>query len=240
MKYLFIFLLISSLEAQEIISLKEIKSIALSIPEPSDVAVSFDGKSLFIVSDHGGLYETDWDGKVLRSTTTNLVDAEGVYADEQYVYVVEERNRFIKKYLISDFSLVSTNYIPYEGGRNKSFEGITKTNENQYLLFTEKEPVWMFILDKDLKEISRTQWNVPGDVSSACWNSKSLWLLSDEKAELWLTDWKKGTIIKRYKLPVLNPEGLAFLPDGRLLILSDDGHRLYFFNDPKTSSYEVK
>jgi uncharacterized protein YjiK len=220
--------------------LKPSKSIALNIPEPSDICVAANGKTLFIVSDDGGLYETDLEGKVLRSITLDLTDAEGVYADNENIYLVEERNRFIKQYAIKDFALVNTVYVPYAGGRNKSFESIAKRSEGGFVLFTEKDPVWMFELNEQLQETGRAKWNLPGDISAATFHKNSLWLLSDERAEIWLTDIVQKCIVKRFKLPVLNPEGIAFLPNGTLLILSDDEHRLYFFNDFNTTSDEKK
>ena len=239
-KLLFVFVGLSACAQPAVSFLKPSKSISLNIPEPSDVCVAANGKTLFIVSDNGGLYETDLEGKVLRSTTTDLNDAEGVYADNENIYLVEERNRFIKQYAIKDFALVNTVYVPYEGGRNKSFESIAKRSEGGFVLFTEKDPVWMFELNEQFQETGRVKWNLPGDISAATFWKNSLWLLSDERAEIWLTDYVQKCIVKRFKLPALNPEGMAFLPNGTLLILSDDEHRLYFFNDFNAESHEKK
>jgi len=239
-KFLFIFIGLSAFAQPTLNKLKPSKSILLDIPEPSDICVSANGKTLFIVSDDGGLYETDLEGKVLRSTTTDLNDAEGVYADDENIYLVEERNRFIKQYAIKNFALVNTIYVPYEGGRNKAFESIAKRSDGGYVLFTEKDPVWMFELNEQFQETGRVKWNLLGDISSATFWENSLWLLSDERAEIWLTDVVHKSIVKRFKLPVLNPEGMAFLPNGALLVLSDDEHRLYFFNDFNAESHEKK
>jgi uncharacterized protein YjiK len=239
-KLLFVFVGLSACAQPAVSFLKPSKSIALDIPEPSDVCVAANGKTLFIVSDDGGLYETDLEGKVLRSTTLDLTDTEGVYADNENIYLVEESNRFIKQYAIKDFALVNTVYVPYPGGRNKSFESIAKRSEGGFVLFTEKDPVWMFELNEQLQETGRAKWNLPGDISAATFHNNALWLLSDERAEIWLTDLGQKSIVRRFKLPVLNPEGIAFLPNGTLLILSDDEHRLYFFNDFNTTSDEKK
>jgi uncharacterized protein YjiK len=239
-KFLFIFIGLSAFAQPTLSNLKPSKSILLDIPEPSDICVSAKGNSLFIVSDDGGLYETDLEGKILRSTRHDLVDAEGVFADKEFVYLVEERNRFIKIFTIKDFTLVKTYSVPYEGGRNKAFESITQNAQGDFLLFTEKEPVWMFELDNQFRQKGRTKWEVQGDISAATFHNNGLWLLSDERAEIWLTDYAQKRIVKRYKLPVLNPEGMAFLPNGNLLVLSDDEHRLYFFNDFNAESNEKK
>ena len=239
-KFLFVFMGLSAFAQPTLSFLKPSKSILLDIPEPSDICVSVNGNSLFIVSDDGGLYETDLEGKTLRSTTHDIIDAEGVFADKDFIYLVEERNRFVKLYSIKDFALVQTISVPYEGGRNKAFESITQNAQGDVLLFTEKEPVWMFELDNQFRQKGRTKWEVQGDISAATFHNNALWLLSDERAEIWLTDYVQKRIVKRFKLPVLNPEGMAFLPNGSLLVLSDDEHRLYFFNDFNNESYEKK
>lgn len=151
-KFLFIFISLSALAQPTLSYLKPSKSILLDIPEPSDICVSVNGNSLFIVSDDGGLYETDLEGKTLRSTTHDIIDAEGVFADKDFIYLVEERNRFVKLYSIKDFALVQTISVPYEGGRNKAFESITQNAQGDFLLFTEKEPVWMFELDNQFRQ----------------------------------------------------------------------------------------
>lgn len=232
MRLLIACLFCGNMIAQTAIKLPVLDSYSLSISEPSDIAVSKDGKSLFIVSDDGALYETDLEGNSIRSITIGIIDAEAVYADGEYVYVVEERTRLIKQYSIKEFNLIRTIEIPYQGGRNKSFESLTKSSVNEWLLFTERDPVWMFQLNSSFEIINRIKWELPGDVSAATWHKEKLWLLSDELAEVWLTDVKSHSIIKRFKLPVLNPEGIAFLPNGKMLIVSDDGHKLYVFDDP--------
>lgn len=230
-KFLFVFIGLSAFAQPTLSFLKPSKSILLDIPEPSDICVSANGNSLFIVSDNGGLYETDLEGKILRSTTHDLIDAEGVYADKEFIYLVEERNRFVKKFRVDNFENIATHFISYSGGRNKSFESITKNSEGSYLLFTEADPVWMFVLNDQLIETSRVKWDVPSDVSAATFWNKDLWLLSDESSELWKTNASSRSIIMRFSLPILNPEGIAFLANGTLLVLSDDEHKLYFFND---------
>jgi uncharacterized protein YjiK len=232
MRLLIACLFCGNMIAQTAIKLPVLESYSLSISEPSDIAVSKDGTSLFIVSDDGALYETDLKGNSIRSTKNGIIDAEAVYADGEYVYLVEERTRLIKQYSIKEFNLIRTIEIPYQGGRNKSFESLTKTSENDWLLFTERDPVWMFQLNSSFEIINRIKWELPGDVSAATWHKEKLWLLSDELAEVWLTDVKSHSILKRFKLPVLNPEGIAFLPNGKMLIVSDDGHKLYVFDDP--------
>lgn len=216
--------------AQETTHLKPIKKYNLSIPEPSDICISPDQKTIYIVSDDGGLFECNTEGVVLRKYTKDLIDAEGVYCDDQFVWVVEERTRLIKKFDRITLQLISSVYVPYEGGRNKAFESITKDKEGNWMLITERDPVWMIRYTNEFKEISRIKIPTESDVSAACRFQNKLYLLSDESAEIWETNELNGEILKKYKIPVLNPEGLAIGDDETIYVLSDDGHQLYLFN----------
>lgn len=230
MKILLFLLLPLSVFAQETIQLKPIQKINLRIPEPSDICISPDQKTLYIVSDDGGLYECDLDGKILRKYTNDIIDAEGVYCDNEHVWIVEERTRLIKKFSRASIELLSSVYIPYEGGRNKSFESITKDKNGNWILITERDPIWMIKYSNDFKEISRLKIPENTDVSAATYHQNKLYLLSDESAEIWEINEISGKVLQRYSIPVLNPEGLVFANNGNVYVLSDDGHQLIVFN----------
>jgi uncharacterized protein YjiK len=129
-----------------------------------------------------------------------------------------------------NLQLVSSVYVPYEGGRNKCFESITKDKNGNWLMITERDPVWMIRFNQDFKEISRIKIPTNSDVSAATRYQNKLYLLSDESAEIWEIEEASGAIITKYKIPVLNPEGLAIADNGNIYVLSDDGHQLIVFN----------
>jgi uncharacterized protein YjiK len=228
-KLLFLFLPLGLL-AQETVQLKALQKFNLVIPEPSDICISPDQKTIYIVSDDGGLFECNTEGKVLRKYTKDLIDVEGAYCDDQFVWIVEERTRLIKKFDRLNLQLVSSVYVPYEGGRNKCFESITKDKNGNWLMITERDPVWMIRFNQDFKEISRIKIPTNSDVSAATRYQNKLYLLSDESAEIWEIEEASGAIITKYKIPVLNPEGLAIADNGNIYVLSDDGHQLIVFN----------
>ena len=58
----------------------------INIPEPSDVCLSANKNSIYIVSDQGHLYQTDLQGKVLKQSNLTGDDFEAVYADESFIY----------------------------------------------------------------------------------------------------------------------------------------------------------
>lgn len=105
--------------------IKPIEKIALSIPEPSDIVFDSAHNGFYIVSDNGFLFKTDVSGNVLQQADYDGQDNEAVYADEEFVYAVEERSHKIVVFQKSDLSPVATYLIPYFGGRNKGYEAFT-------------------------------------------------------------------------------------------------------------------
>jgi uncharacterized protein YjiK len=217
--------------------LKHTNVIHLKIKEPSDVALSFDKKHLYIVSDDGILVETDLQGNVLRKTTNELTDAEGVYADETYIYVADESPRLISLFDVKSFEYVKSVNVPYSGGRNKGFESITFDKvRNVFYLIVEKDPKWLITLDEQLRVISQFEIHGKGDISSATIQNGKLWLLNDEYREIMVMNIDTKQMEKRYSIDVTNPEGIAFLPDGKMIVVSDDRQLMYFFNNPENLS----
>lgn len=94
----------------------------VSISEPSDICPNPLNSHYFIVSDRGFLFETDSSFKPIRRTIEMGMDYEGVFADSQYVFAVEERTRKINQYDIRTLELVKSKIIPYAGGRNSGYE----------------------------------------------------------------------------------------------------------------------
>jgi len=221
------------LSAQSAEKLKPLKSVSIAVKEPSDLCFAPDGSVMYVASDDGALVECRLDGTVLRTFAQGVVDAEAVYADNTFVYLVEERHRSIRVIDRQSWKEVRKVYIPYEGGRNKGYEALTRIAEGRFLLFTEKEPVWMLELNADLEVINRFQWKLPADVSAATWYNGTCYVLSDEAAEVWEVSLTEHQILKRFKLPLNNPEGIAFGPDGLLYVLSDDFQRMYTFKLPQ-------
>lgn len=214
--------------------LKHSNVIHLKVKEPSDIALSFDKKHLYIVSDDGILAEADLQGNVLRKTTKELTDAEGVYANETYIYVADESARLVSLFDVKSFEYVKSVSVPYTGGRNKGFESITFDNERKvFYLITEKDPKWIITLDEHLNVTSQFEFHGKGDISAATIQNGKLWLLNDEYREIMVMNIDTKQIEKRYSIDVMNPEGIAFLPDGQMIIVSDDRQLMYFFPNPE-------
>ncbi|RYZ30007.1 MAG: hypothetical protein EOP49_40160, partial [Sphingobacteriales bacterium] len=223
------------LAAQKAAHLKPERSISLDIPEPSDISVAPDGKSYFIVSDNGLLFETDTEGKVIRQADYIGMDNEAVYADDANVYTVEEAVRKLKIFDRATLKLKRTVNLPYSGGRNKGYESFTyDAITRHYIIITEKDPSYIYELDQDFKVVNEVNISkLARDFSSATFHDGFVWLLSDEDRTIFKVDPTFFEVKASWIIPIINPEGIAFDHDGNLLIQSDDMKRLYFFKNPE-------
>jgi uncharacterized protein YjiK len=218
------------------INLSYFKKVSLQIPEPSDICLSFNGQSLFIVSDQGAIFETDLSGKIIRSRKTGFDDCEAVaIRGSMEVVVVEERNRRIKLLSSKDFSDKANISIPFKGKANSGFEAITSNSKN-WFLFSEKNPASIFTLNNELKEIKQELLHVPGDISGATWHEGQLWLISDEMSAIYIMDKGLTSIAKTFTINVKNAEGIAFIDSGTIVVVSDKEESLYFFKSPLLDS----
>ena len=232
---LLILLVTTSINAQKCSKLKPTKSVSIAVPEPSDICYSAKTNTFFVVSDQGILFEIDENGKVLRKKEQKDTDFEAVYSDDKNVYAVDESNRTIYEYNITTFKKNKVTTIPYNGARNKGYESFTyDENRKKYLLITESNPAIVFELDSNFSITKQTDISdVASDISSARFYKNELFLLSDEDMTLIKVNPETFEVIQKWRIPVINPEGLAFDKNGNILITSDDMQRLFYFNNPE-------
>ncbi len=221
--------------AQKATKIKPTKFISTAIPEPSDICYSAHSDTFFVVSDDGILYETDQEGKIIRSVVENDADFEAVFADETNVYAVNERHRKVEVFNSISLKKSKTITVPFGGGRNRGYEALTfNKSKNSFILIVEKDPITLFELDVnfvvtnqiDLSKIAR-------DIAAASYYNNFLWLLSDEDRTVFKLNPNTYEVLGKWELPLINPEGLAFDKDGNLLITCDDMQRIYYFNNPE-------
>lgn len=206
------------------------KKINIDVKEPSDICVSPKGNTLYVVSDDGLLFETDFNGKVLREAAVEGVDFEGVYCNKDFVYVVDEFSRKVYQLNHADLAVVKTYHAPYSGGRNSAYEAITfNQKKGVFVLVTEKNPIWIREYDEKFNLLNEVKFTGVRDISAATFYNGYMWLLSDEDMQVLQLDASNYHVINTYKINVLNPEGLAFTDAGEMIICSDDLKRLYFY-----------
>ena len=214
--------------------LEAIDKIKLRIPEPSDICVGPDKKSFYIVSDNGTLFQTDLRGQILKKAKYRGADFEGVWYKSPYVHVADESLRQIILYDTTGLKKVASYQYSYFGARNKGWEGITwNPVRNRFVLFTERSPLMLFEVDTGYVITREEEMTQFAEVSSLTWHDNKLWILSDEERELYRVNPSTYAIETGWSVPVHNPEGVCFGPDGYLYVLSDDRAMLYIFPLPE-------
>jgi uncharacterized protein YjiK len=208
--------------------LKWLKKYSLKISEPSDICYSASTNTYFAVSDGGYLYETDENGIILRKAPYSGLDFEGVFADSSYVYVMEEMTRTIIAFDKTTLSKTGIRRVNYHGARNKGYEAITYNEAKKcFVIITERDPVWIHELDENFLVKNEIQLKKVSDISAATFYQGKLYLLSDEDHCVLQVNPLTYSIEKKYKLNVINPEGICFAPDGTMKIISDDMGMLF-------------
>ena len=230
----FVVLFSFCISAQKTTTIKPTKFVATAIPEPSDICYNANSDTFFVVSDDGVLFETDLSGKIIRSSKENDADFEAVYADDTYVYAIDERHRKIYTYNRTSLQKSKTITVPFGGGRNRGYEAFTYNKaKNTFVLVVEKDPITLLELDADFNiknEVNLSK--IARDIAAASFHDGFLWLLSDEDRMVLKLNPISYEVTAKWKLPVINPEGLAFDKDGNLIITCDDMQRMYYFSNP--------
>lgn len=225
------------LSAQRTPPLERLAQVNVQVQEPSDMAIAhMDGPArFFVVSDNGWVALMDAEGRILRRSGEVAYDLEGALLHAGELMVVDERSRRVIWLDTATFQVKRRLTIPYAGGRNKGYEALVwHPLKQRFLLVTERDPVTIFELDSEMRVVNEMEFDRSiRDVSSGAWHEGALWLLSDMDRLLLRCDPVDYTILDRWTVPIINPEGMAFGRDGHIYIVSDDRQRLYTFRIPK-------
>jgi uncharacterized protein YjiK len=219
--------------------LSPLEIYAVNIPETSDLNFGSSPDILYTVSDRTAkVYKITTKGKILSELAYTGGDLEGVcYAENQFLYVAEERLRKIIK-LDLQGNQVGEKTIPVEiNDENQGLEGISYAAFNtHFYILNEKNPELLIETDENLNVLKTYPLSFASDYSGICVDNvnQQLWIVSDESASVNQCT-MKGELIESYRIPVSNPEGIAFNPEtNELFIISDTEARLYLFkiNNP--------
>jgi uncharacterized protein YjiK len=206
----------------------------VNVPETSDLCFGATTDILYTVSDRTAkVYKITSQGKVLSELPFTGSDLEGVFClANQFLYVVEERLRLVYK-LDLQGNILGQKTIPVENNdENQGLEGITYAAFNKHFyILNEKNPALLIETDEDLNVLKSYPIEFSSDCSGICVDNinQQLWIVSDEEATVNQCT-MQGELVKSYRIPVSNPEGIAFDPEGnKLYVISDAEARLYLF-----------
>ena len=206
----------------------------IPVPEPSGLALSFDEKRFWIVSDENSkVYLIDSWGRVVKSFKVIGEDLEGITViNDSTLAIVLERTREVVILDTSGLELKRAK-LDLEGELNNGLEGISYyPEEKKFFVLNEKKPRLLLTLDENLVEIKRDTLNFAKDVSGIYFDAvdKNLWILSDESQRIFKTD-LSGNPIDEFKIKITQPEGITLnKARTKIYIVSDKTENLYVFN----------
>ena len=207
---------------------------SVNISETSDLSFGSSTDILYTVSDRTAkVYKITIQGKVLSELSFTGSDLEGVcYVGNQFLYVAEERLRTVFK-LDLQGNQIEQKAIPVEkNDDNQGLEGISYATFNKHFyILNEKNPSLLIETDENLNVLKSYPLSFANDYSGICVDNvnQQLWIVSDESASVTKCT-MKGELIESYRIPVSNPEGIAFDPENnQVYIISDTEARLYLF-----------
>lgn len=212
------------------------KMTPIKVPEPSGLALSFDGKNFWSVGDSDSkVYKLDLYGNVIKTFVINGEDLEGITViDSIHLAVILERTREV---VIVDTSgkEVKRKQFDLKGRLNEGLEGICfDVSTMEYYFLNEKRPGLLIKTDSSFNEIFRKELKLAKDYSDIFFSQSdnTLWILSDESAKIIHTN-LEGKKIKEYSIKVQQPEGLVVdYKNKKIFIVSDKKEELYEFKLP--------
>lgn len=212
------------------------KMTPIKVPEPSGLALSFDGRYLWCVGDSDSkVYKLDFNGNVIRSFIINGEDLEGITViDSIKLAVILERTREV---VIIDTSGKEINRKQFnlKGNLNEGLEGICFDYSTKVFYFlNEKNPGLLIKTDSSFNEIFRKEIKIAKDYSDIFFSKDdtTLWILSDESKKVIQAN-LNGDKIKEYQIDVDQPEGLVVdYKSKTVYVVCDRKERLYEFKLP--------
>jgi uncharacterized protein YjiK len=222
----------SAKDAAEKLKIK--KQIRLKgIAEPSDIVYSQSTNTYFLLGDKAFIYELDMQGKKIKKFKGSGYDIEGSTLINDTLVVSDEGLRQIVSFNTRSTEAEKVISLSYGGASNQGFESITYIPVlNQYWLATEKSPCVFMVYNSEFQ--LQKQFSIKGirEVSAMTFFGGDLYVLSDEESSVYRLDYKKGSILNTWKIPVLNPEGICFNQNNEMVVVSDDMGKMYVFDNP--------
>ena len=222
----------------------DLKIINETLEEPSGIVYHAQSKTLFVVDDEGYIMECTTDGKFLRKTKVGEYDLEGVTVGPSgNLILAVEGDEILLHLSKDDLSVISVSYVQrYVEGelllpadKQYGIEGIHYGNGKIYLVNQseiETEPSIIFTV---LKESGSQQMIITSVIDVPFWDlsgltqqGNELYVVSDDRDEVFVLDIDRGDIARIYQIPGLDAdyEGITFDTEGNVYI-AVDGEGVY-------------
>ena len=210
-----------------------IGSYALSLAEPSDLALDGSGESLWTVTDRPGkVHQLALDGTLIRTLKFVGEDLEAIAYDpsDHTLWVAEENLRTVI-HLDLQGNVLARHPLGLTGKKNSGLEGLCLDANGHMFVVNEKDPGLFLELDAKRAISVRRTLAFAKDYSAIAYDAKQdgFWIVSDQSQKLYRCD-RKTAVRREYALPFPKPEGIAVNEAGkRAYFVSDSEHRLYVF-----------
>jgi uncharacterized protein YjiK len=214
-------------------SLVQVAVYSIDVPEPSGLMYNSKNNTLMTVSDgNSTVYELDFTGRVLKSLVVSSSDMEGIAlsANCDTMYIAEETNQVISKYLVNGTKLssfpVNVATVVKHGP-----EGVTVDRNNHVFALNEKFPM-MIVEYNQGKEVWRKEINYTIDCSDIFYETSTdcFWIVSDESMRVIKLS-RNGDLLGTWSVPFTKGEGLAIVQN-KIYIVNDAENKMYVFDKP--------
>ncbi len=216
-------------------SISPIAVYNLNIPEPSGLVFNTKDSTFYTVSDGvgGAIYQISIDGQIVNTYSVNGNDMEGITFSDNYdtLYVAEEGSRQIIKYSTTGIKISPIN-VSGTNSYNNGLEGIA-VKGNSFFVVNEKSPAAFIELNLQGEKLYEVNISYALDLSDICYDPVEdiIWLVSHESQSLFKIS-LAGQLIKQWKIPVVQPEGVTIVNGRFVYIVCDKEAKLYVFNKP--------
>lgn len=209
---------------QQVIAQTEvIRKSSMKVAEPSDIS-NWPGKENYLVlADKAFLYEYAPDGTQINRHSFESLDLEAITCSEKYCYISEETLQRIHVLDIATLEEIHAVQWHHGGGRNEGVEALVWLNESRQLLAaTEKDPQFFTLFDESIQPLYSFRVEGIEEVSSLTYHRGNVYVLSDEQATIYRLSKDLRKVEMQWAIPIINPEGLIFTDDNKVIVLSDD------------------
>lgn len=213
-------------------NIRFLESHDIRVAEPSGLALSADGKSLWTVSDEdGSIHRLDLEGRTLARIETSHSDVEDIAAiGPDKLAFIAERERLIVVTDMEGHTLREAK-IPMLGSDNKGPEGLCYDEVSAEFHVLQELPGTLLTLNADLRETARRHVDFAQDYSGIRYDSdrRHFWILSDQSESIYVLN-QGLEPIKSFSIDVKQMEGLAIdHRNRRIYVISDPLAELYVF-----------